>query len=74
MKACARRIKLLPEGDLHTEIVVDDYLKEVEILTTAARELTVSLNALIQESANRVKDGANQMAESSSQSVVNTKE
>lgn len=47
--ACADRIKLLAEGDLHTEVVIDDSLKEAEILTTAAKELTVSLNALIQD-------------------------
>ena len=47
--ACASRIKLLAEGDLHTEVVIDDSLKEAEILTTAAKELTVSLTALIQD-------------------------
>ena len=45
--ACTERIKLLAEGDLHTEVVVDDSLKEAEILTTAAKEFAMSLNALI---------------------------
>lgn len=45
--ACAERIKLLAEGDLHTEVVVDDSLKEAEILTTAAKDFATSLNALI---------------------------
>ena len=47
--ACAKRIKLLAEGDLHTEVVVDDTLKEAEVLTTAAKELTISLSALIED-------------------------
>ena len=47
--ACADRIKLLAEGDLHTEVVVDDSLKEAAVLTTAAKELTESLNALIRD-------------------------
>ena len=46
---CAKRIMLLAEGDLHTEVVVDDSLKEAEILTTAAKELSISLSALIQD-------------------------
>lgn len=45
--ACTERIKLLAEGDLHTEVVVDDSLKEATILTTAAKEFAASLNALI---------------------------
>lgn len=47
--ACTQRIKLLAEGDLHTEVVVDDSLKEAEILTTAAKEFATSLTALIQD-------------------------
>ena len=47
IETCAKRIELLAEGDLHTEVVVDDSLKEAEILTTAAKEFTMSLNALI---------------------------
>ena len=46
---CAERIRLLAEGDLHTEVVVDDTLEETEILTTAAKDLTVSLTALIED-------------------------
>ena len=49
INACADRIKLLAAGDLHTEVVVDDTLKEAEVLTVAAKELTVSLSALIQD-------------------------
>ena len=49
INACADRIKLLANGDLHTEVVVDDTLKEAAILTTAAKELAVSLTALIQD-------------------------
>lgn len=45
--ACTERIKLLAEGDLHTEVVVDDSLKEATILTTAAKDFAASLNALI---------------------------
>ena len=45
--ACTERIKLLAEGDLHTEVVIDDSLKEAEILTTAAKEFATSLTALI---------------------------
>ncbi len=47
--ACTQRIKLLAEGDLHTEVVVDDSLKEAEVLTTAAKEFAASLTALIQD-------------------------
>lgn len=47
INACAERIQLLAEGDLHTEVVVDDTLKEAEILTTAAKDFTSSLNSLI---------------------------
>ena len=47
--ACAERIRLLAEGDLHTEVVVDDSLKEATILTTAAKDLAVSLTALIED-------------------------
>ena len=47
INACTERIKLLAEGDLHTEVVVDDSLKEAAILTTAAKEFATSLNALI---------------------------
>lgn len=47
--ACTERIKLLAEGDLHTEVIVDDSLKEAEILTTAAKEFATSLNALISD-------------------------
>lgn len=46
---CADRIRLLAEGDLHTEVVVDTSLKEAEILTIAAKELTESLTALIHD-------------------------
>ena len=37
INACTERIKLLAEGDLHTEVVVDETLKEAAILTTAAK-------------------------------------
>ena len=47
IQACSERIRLLSEGDLHTEVEVDASLKEAEILTTAAKEFTVSLNSLI---------------------------
>ena len=47
IETCAQRIMLLAKGDLHTEVVVDNSLKEAEILTTAAKEFAVSLNALI---------------------------
>lgn len=49
INACTERIKLLAEGDLHTEVVVDETLKEAAILTTAAKELTGSLSALIED-------------------------
>ena len=47
INACADRIKLLADGDLHTEVEVDSSLKEAEILTTAAKDFATSLNALI---------------------------
>ena len=47
IKTCSERIKLLAEGDLHTDVEVDETLVEATILTTAAKELTTSLNALI---------------------------
>ena len=47
--ACAERIKLLAAGDLHTAVEIDDSLEEAQVLTTAAVELTISLNALIQD-------------------------
>lgn len=49
IQTCSERIKLLAEGDLHTEVVVDDSLKEAQVLTTAAQELTDSLNTLISD-------------------------
>lgn len=47
IQTCTERIKLLAEGDLHTEVEVDETLAEVGVLTTAAKEFAVSLNALI---------------------------
>lgn len=47
IQACSERIKLLSEGDLHTVVEVDSSLKEAEVLTMAAKEFTISLNALI---------------------------
>lgn len=47
--ACTERIKLLAEGDLHTEVVIDESLKEAAILTTAAKEFALSLNSLISD-------------------------
>lgn len=47
INACTDRIKLLAEGDLHTEVVVDDSLKEATVLTTAAKDFAASLNSLI---------------------------
>ena len=49
IETCAQRIMLLAEGDLHTEVVVDDSLKEAEVLTTAAKDFALSLNALISD-------------------------
>lgn len=49
IQACVERIKLLATGDLHTEITIDDSLEEARVLTTAASELTTSLNALISD-------------------------
>lgn len=46
---CAERIKLLAQGDLHTEVVADDSLEEAKVLTTAAAELSNSINELIQD-------------------------
>lgn len=45
--ACAERIQLLAKGDLHTEVVIDDSMKEAAILTTAAKEFASNLNDLI---------------------------
>ncbi len=47
IQTCSERIKLLAAGDLHTDVEVDETLAEATILTTAAKELTTSLNALI---------------------------
>ena len=47
--ACTESIKLLAEGDLHTEVTVDDSFDEVKILTTAAAELKAGLNILIKD-------------------------
>lgn len=46
---CADSIKRLSEGDVHTDIVVDESLDEATVLTTAAVELKGSVNALIQD-------------------------
>ena len=45
--ACAERIQLLAKGDLHTEVVIDDTMKEATILTSAAKEFASNLNGLI---------------------------
>ncbi len=45
--ACAKRMKLLASGDLHTEVKIDDTLEESRLLTTATGELTRGLNILI---------------------------
>ncbi len=47
--ACAESIKLLAEGDLHTEVVIDNSVEEARVLTTAAAELKDSLNLLISD-------------------------
>lgn len=39
----------ISQGDLHTEVEVDETLAETAVLTTAAKEFTVSLNALISD-------------------------
>ncbi len=49
IQTCTERIKLLAEGDLHTEVEVDETLAEATVLTTAAKEFTTSLNALISD-------------------------
>ncbi|MBQ6843220.1 MAG: hypothetical protein IJO60_01125 [Agathobacter sp.] len=49
IQTCSKRIKLLAEGDLHTEVEVDETLAEATVLTTAAKEFTISLNALISD-------------------------
>lgn len=46
---CANRIRLLAEGDLHTEVLEDNSLDEAKILTNSAKNLTDSLNILISD-------------------------
>ncbi len=46
---CADRIKLLADGDLHTEVKIDESLEETLMLTTAASDFTDSLKGLISD-------------------------
>ncbi len=47
IQECANRMKLLAEGDLHTEVQVDESLDESKVLTEATAELVTGLNTLI---------------------------
>lgn len=45
--ACVERMQQLAEGDLHTEVVVDESMEETKMLTEATAELAGGLKTLI---------------------------
>lgn len=47
INACAKRMKTLADGDLQTEVAVDESLDEVKDLTSATADLKDGLNTLI---------------------------